>query len=52
MPETPGGYSSLLGPLLNLVRAMVATTTLACTMVATAVPIASIKAYGLNTSGG
>ena len=31
---------------------MVAATTLACTMMATIAPIASIKAYGSNTGGG
>ena len=39
-------------PIVALVRAMVATTTLAYTMMATAVPIASIKAYGSKTGGG
>ena len=37
---------------LALVLAVVAATALACTMMATTAPIASIKAYGSNTGGG
>ena len=39
-------------PTVALVRELVTVTMLTCTMMATAAPIASIKAYGSNTGSG